>query len=469
MKDKKWKIPEQRQWNPGEPGYDPTKDPNSPEENLIDAWTDRAVRRIVLPKERKKCRAELVDHMIDRHIEGLNHGLSPQAAARKAVEVMGDPDETGALLRKIHQPWASWMLCLTRVLLVLVLGWALISGALFGGDSYGSATKETVLKRRTGSTGELGSFGCFDVSVVSAEQVLGRNDWYKDDTMQSTDSRELRITLRFSSAPWYRPDSGALARSIWIRDDQGRVFAEWTSAIPAQDMPEQWWYHRDLYVQCESSPNLFGQNDVTVTISNNSSTEWMELFYNWNGTERSIKIWFDPWEEGDVEALSEEEAAEAARALAEPERVYSDNGSAGSMEIVSARAVSVEGEPEDGRVCIPWARLFRCEDPADLQEENPEPCWYMQCVVAFRGMQAADSFSEEFRDGRMLKLNAVHKQGYAQGQTINWIQVREESSEDTIFYLVQWECTNEMSYYELSINGGKNIRITLTPGEEIAE
>jgi len=76
------------------------------------AWVALATEGILSKKERESARQELMDHIAD-HTEALcAAGLSPEEAEDRAVAAMGDPNEVGALLRKIHQP------VLTRILQV---------------------------------------------------------------------------------------------------------------------------------------------------------------------------------------------------------------------------------------------------------------------------------------------------------------------------------------------------------------
>jgi len=66
------------------------------------AWVALATEGILSKKERESARQELMDHIAD-HTEALcAAGLSPEEAEDRAVAAMGDPNEVGALLRKIH-------------------------------------------------------------------------------------------------------------------------------------------------------------------------------------------------------------------------------------------------------------------------------------------------------------------------------------------------------------------------------
>ena len=84
-------------------------------------WIERAVRYVPVKSERNALRQELWDHYSDR-LEALQStGMGLKEAEQKALAAMGDPDETGRLLRKVHGAWLTRALRITRVLLVLLL------------------------------------------------------------------------------------------------------------------------------------------------------------------------------------------------------------------------------------------------------------------------------------------------------------------------------------------------------------
>ena len=90
----------------------------------INEWLDRTAKYLPSSKDRTAIREELTDHYCDKLDALLAQGYDPDEAKTKAVEALGDPDETGRLLRRVHQPWLTRLLWAVRFLafaLLLVL------------------------------------------------------------------------------------------------------------------------------------------------------------------------------------------------------------------------------------------------------------------------------------------------------------------------------------------------------------
>ena len=94
-------------------------------------WLDAAVSHVRFRPDRKAIRAELAAHMEDAEEALLASGMNASAAARRAVEIMGDADEVGRALDKVHSPWLGRLWLITRAalaVLCLVLAVFLIIG-----------------------------------------------------------------------------------------------------------------------------------------------------------------------------------------------------------------------------------------------------------------------------------------------------------------------------------------------------
>lgn len=90
----------------------------------VNEWLDRAADCVPLAKERTAIREELADHYCDRLDALLAQGCGEEEAKALAVASLGDPEETGRLLRRVYQPWLTRLLWAVRFLafaLLLVL------------------------------------------------------------------------------------------------------------------------------------------------------------------------------------------------------------------------------------------------------------------------------------------------------------------------------------------------------------
>ncbi len=87
------------------------------------AWVERAVKHIRFLPDRFGVRWELQNHMEDRYEALTAGGLDERAAAEQTVAAMGDADEVGRALNRLHSPllgWA-WLLSCAAVFLALLL------------------------------------------------------------------------------------------------------------------------------------------------------------------------------------------------------------------------------------------------------------------------------------------------------------------------------------------------------------
>ena len=88
------------------------------------AWLDIAANRIRFKPDRKAVRAELSAHLEDKalDLQRIYPDLTEEEAQQRAAAEMGDPEEVGRELAKIHKPWLGYAWIASRVLLDLSIG-----------------------------------------------------------------------------------------------------------------------------------------------------------------------------------------------------------------------------------------------------------------------------------------------------------------------------------------------------------
>jgi len=69
------------------------------------SWCSRATAHIRFKADRPAVEQELMEHMEDHFNALLQEGLTLQEAERQTLCAMGDADETGAALAKVHKPY----------------------------------------------------------------------------------------------------------------------------------------------------------------------------------------------------------------------------------------------------------------------------------------------------------------------------------------------------------------------------
>ena len=83
------------------------------------SWCSRATAHIRFKADRPAVEQELLEHMEDHFNALLQEGLTLQEAERQTLCAMGDADETGAALAKVHKPYLGWLYLAAKWLVAL--------------------------------------------------------------------------------------------------------------------------------------------------------------------------------------------------------------------------------------------------------------------------------------------------------------------------------------------------------------
>lgn len=90
------------------------------ERDVIRTYLHSVGREIRWGRARTYLLRELSDHIADQEGDFLDQGLSPEEAAARAVEEMGDPVAVGRELDRLHRPQTRWEIVLFLVGIVFV-------------------------------------------------------------------------------------------------------------------------------------------------------------------------------------------------------------------------------------------------------------------------------------------------------------------------------------------------------------
>ena len=96
-------------------------------ERREDEWLDLAVRGIRFKPDREAVRAELSAHLEDKaaDLRRIFPDMAPREAQKRALGEMGEAEEIGRELARIHRPWLGWLWTASRWALGLSLALAL--------------------------------------------------------------------------------------------------------------------------------------------------------------------------------------------------------------------------------------------------------------------------------------------------------------------------------------------------------
>lgn len=79
-------------------------------------WVDAVCEQVRFQPDRKAIAKELRVHYEDHVKDLLRLGRNPELAAERALAAMGDAQEVGRALDKVHKPWLGWLWEVSRVL-----------------------------------------------------------------------------------------------------------------------------------------------------------------------------------------------------------------------------------------------------------------------------------------------------------------------------------------------------------------
>ena len=98
--------------------------------NPAGQWLDRATAGIRFGPDREEVRAELEAHLEDKALDfqRIFPDLTEAEARERAASDMGDPEEIGKELAKVHRPWLGYLWRASKVLIVLLVLWHLWCG-----------------------------------------------------------------------------------------------------------------------------------------------------------------------------------------------------------------------------------------------------------------------------------------------------------------------------------------------------
>lgn len=97
-------------------------------------WYRLVERQVRFFPDRKAIHRELADHYWD-HVRDLQRvGYEPELSYQRGLRAMGDPEEVGRALDKVHSPLLGWLWMVSRMLAVLAVLAVLLTlwGSLFG-------------------------------------------------------------------------------------------------------------------------------------------------------------------------------------------------------------------------------------------------------------------------------------------------------------------------------------------------
>ena len=271
-------------------------------------WLDAATRGIRFGPDRAAVRAELAAHLEDKQadLRRIFPDIPPEEAEQRALEAMGDPEEIGRELAKIHKPWLGYLWRVSQVCLLAVAVWLGVLVWNGGADALfwqtGSAFPE--------ETGGVGGF--LARSVFSAERVSSvplprqqsvRNGEYtftvEEGTLWTPEGEGSdHVDVQYDQAvhlklrvEWRRPGELPAAefdRAVWAQDELGNRYLSLEEYYYSRGNP-RWGELQVLRSGIRGCTPLSADYEILVPVCSREA-ERLELRYTRGGADVTIPI-----------------------------------------------------------------------------------------------------------------------------------------------------------------------------------
>ena len=279
-------------------------------EDGLARWLDTATRGIRFRPDRAAVRAELAAHLEDKQadLQRIFPDLSVQEAEGRALEAMGDPEELGRELAKIHRPWLGYLWRLSQVLcalMVLAALWGVISGTN-PPDLWVQTNQSWLGEQPEEQQGELERivFGseiqsrplpgqeaveyrgyAFAVEEGTVWQPLAE---LPEDRLVPYEQAVL-LTLRVE---WSRPDQPLAANfsgELWAEDDQGNSYLSYQDYYHNEEDQPRWGEPQLLHCGVLARTPLSCTYEVVLPVLS-KETGQVKLRYTYGGADLSIPV-----------------------------------------------------------------------------------------------------------------------------------------------------------------------------------
>lgn len=254
-------------------------------------WLTIATRGIRFKPDREVVRAELREHLEDKmdDLMRIFPDLLPGEAEERALREMGEPEEIGKELAKIHKPWLGWLWRVSQVALWIVAAILLhnvVSAAsvedYLGGWYHSGPDLEYVSLDSIMGPAEIIDLKPWEGTVevdghrITMEQALLK-EW-EDET-------RLAVVLRCWSPRFWERYGNDPRQRMAAMDDLGNYYRSYSEFWEAGDIE----YYKHVIGEPGGNSPLYRDYVIWVYEVDHGARE-MTLEYDWLGRSFSMTI-----------------------------------------------------------------------------------------------------------------------------------------------------------------------------------
>ncbi len=241
-------------------------------EKNIQGWLDIAVVGIRFKTDREAVEQELREHLEDK-IEDLQrfYHISIEEAEEMALERMGNAEEIGREMAKIHKPWLGWLWRVSQAaLLVSVILW-LLSCVYYG---------EPLPLRHREKEPEHPAFSCAEELELGQYKFRVKEAWLEQD---DDGEWELNVAWKVTSLRFWEP-IGHIQSYFWsAEDDLGNEYCTYADRYYGN--------YDGIRVASEGEEkDGFGWSVLQTVPQVPENAQWVKLSYDHAGERGSVLL-----------------------------------------------------------------------------------------------------------------------------------------------------------------------------------
>ena len=201
--------------------------------------------------DHKTIRRELENHIEDTIEELLRDGHTQEEAEKFAVEMMGDPIETGKQLNKVHSPLLGYILLTTRLILGSLI--CLIVLQTF------SLYEETLIMLAPINEGNFSYEQkiSLNIKIDTGPTYLIIDNLYKKGNEYKLTYRSFK-DFTYSRSPWH-------TTQFWLKQSEDSLVFDTSSAM-ASSLLGDWGYYTFMLDQDDTDFMIITRTHDKVTI-----------------------------------------------------------------------------------------------------------------------------------------------------------------------------------------------------------
>ena len=194
----------------------------------VGKWLDTATKAIRFKPDRKEVRAELSAHLEDKALDfqRIFPDLTEDEARERAAVEMGDPEEIGKELAKVHRPWLGYVWRVSQVLLGLTILSFLAEVGTLGPHAGTRSDREA-------------EPGWVVEAAFAGQEPVRINNYtlWVEEAALIQGMGELHITWRAASPCFWEMPNGEFSQAWTAVDDQGTAYTSiWDRAWDGERM-----------------------------------------------------------------------------------------------------------------------------------------------------------------------------------------------------------------------------------------